>query len=342
MKESKKVLLTGVTGFLGSHTTIQLLNKGYHVLATLRDKSRADHIKQLIAEHTDKIDYLSIVEADLLDESIWNEILKGVDYVMHIASPFPRVLPKKEEDLILPAKQGTLNILKAASKNGVKKVVLTSSSTAITHGKEKSKRSGIFTEKEWTDESNKKDTTPYFRSKTIAEKAAWDFIKEDNSGLQLTVICPGAILGPVLEKDFGTSANIVIKSMDGSSPAIPKIGYDIVDVRSVAELHILAMESEKASGERIIASADYLTFRQVADILRENYPDRKIPKAMLPNFMVKLISNFEKTLKPILLDLDVERRMDNSKAKELLNWQPIPAREAVLACAESVIRLNIV
>jgi dihydroflavonol-4-reductase len=250
-------------------------------------------------------------------------------------------LPKHEDDLILPAKKGTLNILEAAAKNGVTRVVLTSSSGAITYGREKSKRSATYTEKDWTDVTNKKDTTPYFRSKTIAEKAAWDFISADNSGLELSTICPGAILGPILEKDFGTSANIVIKTMDGSSPAIPKIGYDVVDVRSAADLHLRAMEMEEASGERFIGAAGYLSFKDVADILREKYPDRKIPKSQLPNFATRLISNFEKTLKPILIDLDVERKLDSSKARRLLNWQPISPKEAVLACAESLVELNI-
>jgi dihydroflavonol-4-reductase len=341
MTQDIKVLITGVSGFLGSHTTIQLLNKGYQVVGTLRDLDRAPEIKQVISKHTSNIDQLSFAEADLMNAQVWRDLMKGNDYVLHLASPFPRGLPKHEEDLIIPAKEGTLNILKAASENGVKRMVITSSSGAIAYGKEKSKRSATYDEHDWTDITNKTDTTPYYRSKTIAEKAAWDFIRVDNNGLELSTICPGAILGPVLEKDFGTSANIVIKTMDGSSPAVPKIGYDVVDVRSVADLHIRAMEMKEASGERFIGSAGYLTFKEVADILREKYPDRKIPKSSLPNFAVKLLSNFEKTLKPLLVDLGVERKLDNSKAKRVLNWQPISAIEAVLACAESLIELNI-
>jgi dihydroflavonol-4-reductase len=341
MTDNSQVLVTGVTGFLGSQTTIQLLNKGYKVVGTLRDLSRAQEIEQVISGHTSNIDQLSFAEADLLDEHVWSGLMKGIDHVLHIASPFPRELPRHEDDLIIPAKNGTLNILRAASENGVRKVVITSSSGAITYGREKSKRSATYDENDWTDITNKQDTTPYFRSKTIAEKAAWDFVAGDHSGLELSTICPGAILGPVLEKDFGTSANIVIKTMDGSSPAIPRIGYDVVDVRSVADLHIRAMEMKEASGERFIGSAGFLTFKEVADILRDKYPDRKIPKYLLPNFAVKLISNFEKTLKPLLIDLDAERRLDNSKARKLLNWQPIAAEEAVLACAESLIRLGI-
>ncbi len=338
----RKVLLTGVSGFLGSHTAIQLLNKNYEVVGTLRDMERSESIKSVIAQHSSKTDNLSFAEADLEDTKVWNTLTKGIDFVQHIASPFPRTLPKHEDELIKPARNGVLNVLKAASKNGVKRVVLTSSTGAIIYGKSKGERSNTFTEKHWTDVTNRKDTTPYFRSKTIAEKAAWDFIQRDGSDLQMTTVCPGAILGPVLEKDFGTSANIVIKSMDGSSPAVPKIGFDVVDVRSVAELLILAMESPKAAGERYIGSAGFLHFKEVAQILKEAYPNRKIPSGTLPNFMVRFYSNIDKSLKPVLVDLGTERRLDHSKAVKDLSWHPISPKEAVLSCAESILELGII
>lgn len=338
----KKVLLTGVTGFLGSHTTIQLLEKSYEVIGTLRDKNRATSIKNTIGKHTKGIDRLTFVEADLNDGQIWEEIIKDIDYIMHIASPIPRILPKNEANLIRPAKEGTVNILKAAAASGVKRVVLTSSTGSIVYGKPKGQRSGIYNDKDWTNVNNKKDSTPYFRSKTIAEKAAWDFIAQDDSGLELATICPGAILGPVLEKDFGTSANIVIKMLDGSLPAIPKIGFPIVDVRSVADLHIKAMEMDAAKNERFIAANGFLRFKEIAEILRKSYPNRKIPKALLPNFAVRLYSNFDTTLKPVLIDLGIERKVDYSKAKQLLNWQPKSLEEAVLSCAESVLDNGII
>ena len=341
MKDSK-VLLTGVSGFLGSHTAIQLLEKGHAVVGTLRDLRRADAIQEIITQHTSHIDQLTLVEADLSDENVWNDLMTGIDYVQHIASPFPRVLPKKEEDLILPAKKGTLSIMQAAAAKGVKRVVITSSSGAIVYGKSKQQRSGQFDESTWTNVANKQDSTPYFRSKTIAEKAAWDFIAQDTSGLELATVCPGAILGPVLEDDFGTSANIVIKTIDGSTPALPNIGFDMVDVRSVADLLIRAMESPQAANQRYVGSAGFLKFKDVARILKEAYPKRKIPSAALPNFAVRWFSNIDKSLKPILIDLGVERKVDNTKARKELNWEPIDNREAVLSCAESVIELGIV
>lgn len=338
----KKVLLTGITGFLGSHTAIQLLEKNYEVIGTLRSKKRAASIKATIAKHTDKIKNLTLVEAELNDNTIWQKLTESVDYVQHIASPFPRELPKNENELIIPAKEGVLNILKAASKNGVKRVVLTSSSSAILYGREKNDRNGTFDEETWTDITNLTDTTPYFRSKTIAEKTAWDFIKTDKSGLELTSVLPGAILGPVLEEDFGTSANIVIKALDGTMPAIPNIGFDMVDVRSVAELLILAMEKPQAANQRYAGSAGFMKFKEVIEVMRADFPKRKLPSMVLPDFAVRLFANFDKTLKPILIDLSVEREINNTKAIKQLGWKPISNKEAVLACAKSVIELGIV
>lgn len=338
----KRVLLTGITGFLGSHTAIQLLEKDYEVVGTLRDMERANSIKKVIAKHTDKASHLKFKVADLSDAKVWTELMQSVDYVQHIASPFPRVLPQNENDLIGPARNGVLNILKAASTHGVKRVVLTSSSSAILYGRAKHERNGMFDERTWTDANKGSDMTPYFKSKTLAEKAAWEFMAQDRSGLELATVLPGAIIGPVLEEDFGTSANIVIKSMDGSMPAIPKIGFDMVDVRSVAELLILAMEKPEAANQRYAGSAGYIRFKDVVGVLKKAYPQRKIPTALLPDFAVRLFSNFDKTLKPILLDLSVERKINNSKAKTQLGWKPISNDQSLLDCAESVLALGIV
>lgn len=339
---NKRVLLTGVSGFLGLHTAIQLLEKGYTVIGTLRNFERAGIIKAIVEKHTSNAQNISFVEADLKSTDVWFQLTENIDFIQHIASPFPRVLPKKEEELIEPAKLGTLNILKAASANKVKRVVITSSIASIAYGKTKNELTSVLNEDNWTDETDKKDTTPYIRSKTTAEKSAWEFIKKDTSGLELTTVLPGAILGPVLENDFGTSANIVIKLMDGSTPALPKIGFDIIDVRSVADLLIKAMELPQANHQRYMASSGYLTFKEIAAILKLHYPNRKIPSKEIPNLFVKLLSNFDTALKPILIDLGVKRKMDISKAINELGWKPLPLDEAVLACAKSIIELGII
>lgn len=337
----KNVLLTGITGFVGSHTAIQLLDRGYRVMGTLRSHDRISSIKEIIGRHTALVQNLTFAVAELNDSKVWFELTKNVDYVQHIASPFPRELPRHEDDLIVPAKTGTLNVLQAAAANKVKRVVMTSSLAAVVYGKTKNEVSRVFTENDWSDETNKKDTTPYIRSKTIAEKAAWSYNIQDSSGMELVTVCPGAILGPVLEKDFGTSANIVIKLLDGSLPALPKIEFDMVDVRSVAELLIKAMETPEAAGKRYIATSGHLTFRAVARILKRQYPDRKIPTREIPNFVTRLFSIFQPLLKPVLIEC-VERKTDISKAKDELNWQPSSPSEAVIACAESLIENGLV
>jgi dihydroflavonol-4-reductase len=339
---NKTVLLTGITGFLGSHTAIQLLNKGYKVTGTLQSKDRINAIKQIIGKHTANMDNLTFAVADLNDSNVWLQLTKNIDYIQHIASPFPRVLPKHENDLIIPARAGTLNILKAAAANNVRRMVMVSSLAAVVYGKTKNGLGKVFDEHDWTDETNKKDTTPYIRSKTIAEKAAWEFLDKKNTGLELTTVLPGAILGTILENDFGTSANIVIKILDGSSPALPKIGFDIVDVRSVADLLIRAMEMPEAAGKRYIASAGYLTFKEIALILKQRYPNRKMSTSVLPNFAARLFSLFEGSLKPILMDLGIKRKADISRAKKELAWQPLSPQEAVIACAESTFENGIV
>lgn len=339
--DKKKVLLTGVTGFLGAHTAIQLLNKGYEVTGTVRSANMIDSIRNTIAGHTHHIDNLTVEVADLSDNDAWYGLMRGIDYVQHVASPFPRELPKHEDELIIPAKNGTLNILKAAAANKVKRVVMTSSLSAIAYGRPSVDAGKIFTEEDWTDVSTDKDITPYYKSKTIAEKAAWDFIRQDSSDLELVTICPGAILGPLIEQDFGTSANIVISLINGSFPALPKIGFDIVDVRSTADLHIRAMEIARAAGNRYIAASEYITLKGVAQILKRHFPERKIPTAEFPNFITRLISIFQPILKPVLLET-VRRPTDLSKAKKELQWQPLSVTEAVIACAESVLEQNIV
>ncbi|MBF4471332.1 SDR family oxidoreductase [Flavobacterium sp. HJJ] len=333
---NKRILLTGITGFLGSHTAIQLLNKGYEVVGTLQSKDRINSIREIIGKKTANIDKLTFAVANLNDSAIWFELTKNIDCVHHIASPFPRELPKHENDLIIPAKQGTLNVLKAASANNVKRVVMVSSIAAIVYGKSREELNKVFDENDWTDETCSNDTTPYFKSKAIAEKAAWEFIRQNSTNLELVTVCPGAILGPVLENDFGTSANIVIKILDGSSPALPKIGFDIIDVRSAADLLIKAMEKPQAAGNRYIASSGYMTFKEVAMILKEQYPGKKIPTAELPNFAARLFSIFEKSLKPILIELGIKRKTEITKAQKELQWQPLSSKAAVLACAESV------
>lgn len=342
MANVKKVLLTGITGFVGSHTAIQLLEKGYQIIGTLRDMKRANSIKKVIAQHTSKIDKLTFAEADIQSEDVWQKLMVGVDYVQHIASPFPKIMPKDENDLIIPARQGNINILSAASACGVKRVVITSSTAAISYGQPKEGRRRTFDETDWTNLESGIDIAPYLKSKTLAEKAAWNFMKTDNSGLELSVVCPGLILGPLLEEDFSASANVVIKLLDGSMPAVPQIGFDMVDVRSIASLLILAMEQPKARNQRYIGSSGSMTFVDMAGILKKVYPKINVPSRQLPDFMVRILSLFDPTIKPILLDLGTERKMNNSKAINELGWKPIKPENTIVESAASILQLGII
>ncbi|MDQ1096917.1 MULTISPECIES: SDR family oxidoreductase [Chryseobacterium] len=339
--DTKKVLLTGISGFLGAHTAIRLLEKGYHVKGTLRDLNRAPSIKEVIAKHTRFVDRLSFAEADLSTGNVWSDLMEGMDYVQHIASPFPREMPKHEDELILPAKEGVLHILNAAASYKIKRVVLTSSGAAVVYGKTKEQLQQIMDESVWTDINCAKDLTPYFKSKTIAEATAWKFMKENPSEMELVTVLPGAILGPVLENDYGTSANIVVKLMDGSMPAVPKIGFEIIDVRSVADALIKAMEVPSAANNRYLLSSGFLMLKDIAEILKKAYPKNKIPTKELPNFIIKLFSKFDSSLQPVMVDLGVKRRVNVNKAKTELNWQPIPPEEAVLSCARSLFEQGI-
>ncbi len=332
------VVVTGISGFLGSHIAKQLLDLGYKVRGTLRSMQRAADIESLLldagAVHRNN---LSFHEADLLKDQGWDEAINGAHYVIHTASPFLTYVPESEEELIKPAVEGTQRVLESAVKAGVERVVLTSSIAAVIYGNGQSP----YTESDWTG-SDPKKVTPYFKSKTLAEQFAWRFAQDNN--LELSVINPGAILGPVLEKDYGTSAEIVVKLLKGEFIGLPKIGFALVDVRDVAELHIRALLHPKAAGERFIAAADFKWFSEVADTLREAFPeyDKAIPKRSLPSWLVRIVSRFDPAIKTVVKDLDHERVVSNHKAKSTLGWQPRNSEEAILATAKSVIAQEIV
>lgn len=336
-----KVLVTGISGFLGSHTAKKLIEQGYAVVGTVRNPDQASAIRNVIAPAAESSEQLVLRQASLTDKRSWQTVMEGIDYVLHIASPFPQKIPKHEDELIIPAKEGTLNILEAAVNAAVKKIVMTSSTGAVYYGKAATERKKEFSEKDWTDTGFIEDTTPYYRSKTIAERAAWDFMENKGAADQLVTICPGAIIGPVLGSHISASINIVKKLMEGAAPALPKIGFEMVDVRSVADLHLLAMQANHSGGERYLATNGYYTFSTISSVLQSHYPDRKFPKQQLPDWFVRIFSNIDTTLKPILVDLGTRRTCDNSKAMRM-GWQPIATEQAIIDCAEALLKKGIV
>jgi dihydroflavonol-4-reductase len=332
----KLVVVTGITGFLGSHIAIQLLNQGYQVRGTLRSLARSQNIEQVIMSHvTDAQTRLSFVECDLLNDSGWDQAMEGADYVIHSASPFLAYLPKDEDDIVKPAVEGTLRVLAAANKHSIQRVVLTSSVAAALYGDDITAQ----TELSWSNPTSK-HVTPYYKSKILAEKAAWNYAQQAN--FEMSTVLPGLILGPVLESDYGTSAEVIIKLMNRSLPAIPNIGFTISDVRDVALAHILAMSSDNAKGERFLATGKFMWLNEIADVLRDHYPNHKIPQYSLPNWLAKLVACFDPALKTVIADLGFKHNIINHKTKTRLKWQPRAEIQSITDTAQSLIDRDLI
>src|ERR1700733_11123729 len=247
-----KVLVTGGSGFIGSHAIVQLLAAGYQVRTTVRDLKREGDVRAMLRNGGVEPDgRLSFVTANLTSDTGWAEAVAGCEYVLHVASPLPPAVPKHEDELIVPARDGALRVLRAARDAGVKRVVLTSSFAAVGYGHPPSDRP--FSEKDWTD-PNGPDVGPYVKSKTLAERAAWDFIAREGGSLELSVVNPVGVFGPVLGPDFSPSIQIVQRLMDGAVPGCPRLSFGVVDVRDVADLHLRAMTDPAAQGERFLAA----------------------------------------------------------------------------------------
>lgn len=337
-----KVLVTGASGFIATHCIIQLLEKGYDVRGTLRSMNRAESIREIIAQHSPRASELEFAEADLTNDDGWAEAAAGCTYMLHVASPFPLEQPKTDDELVIPAREGALRALRAARDAGVKRVVLTSSIAAIAYGHDK-RPDRPFNEEDWSNPKGASNT-PYTRSKTLAEMAAWDFMKTETPGFELSVVNPGAVLGPVLENDIGTSPEVVFQLMTGKLPGLPRFGFPVVDVRDVASCHILAMEVPEAAGERFACTEKFLWLEDMSKILKETFPEhsKKVPTGKLPNWLVRVLISLGAAPNALRAELGRSRDTSNEKAKRILGWQPRSAEEAVKATAQSLIDLKLV
>lgn len=336
-----KVLVTGATGFVASHLILALLDKGYDVRGTARTAARADDLNRILSDYAGRPVRIEIVAADLNSDAGWTEAMAGITHVQHVASPFPPTQPETADELIRPARDGALRVLRAAKAAGVKRVVLTSSVAAVDTGWG-SDAPPEYDESHWTRMDDPARVSFYAQSKTLAERAAWDYVAGEGKGLELAVLNPVAVLGPAMSKDVSTSLGMVLGPLRRSMPRYPKLHQGIVDVRDVAAAHIAAMERPEAAGERCIVASETLWFAEAGAILREAYPDRKLPKGELPTWLVKLMARSNPNLKPLLPNLSRPRNYSNRKAREMLGIDFIPARNALLASAESVIRLGMV
>jgi nucleoside-diphosphate-sugar epimerase len=337
-----KVLVTGGSGFIGSHCLLQLLAAGHQVRTTVRSlKREADVRAMLKVGGAEPGDRLTVVAADLEKVAGWPAAVAGCDHVLHVASPFPPSLPQHEDELIVPAREGTLRVLRAARDAGVKRVVLTSSFAAIGYGQPP--QQAPFNEANWTN-PNADDVQPYVKSKTLAERAAWDFIAHEGGDLQLSVVNPVGVFGPVLGPDYSTSILLVQRLMDGALPGVPKIYFGVVDVRDVAGLHIRAMTDPAAKGERFLAVAgDFMSMLDIAQVLKSGLgaAAKKVPTRQLPNWLVRLASLRDPAVKQILPELGKMKNGTNEKAKRVLGWTPRSNQEAIIATAESLLRLGL-
>ncbi len=336
------VLVTGGTGFLAGHIIIQLLNTGYDVRTTVRSLQRADVVRANLYQGGIVPDSeLQFLTGDLLQDKGWSEAVSGCDAVLHVASPFPPVQPKNEDELVAPAVGGTLRVLKAAHAAGVKRVVLTSSFAAVGYGHGTGERH--YNEGDWTDPAGA-DVTPYIKSKTLAERAAWDFISNEGRDLEFSVINPVGIFGPVLGPDYAASIGLVRALLKGSIPALPRIYFGAVDVRDVAALHLLALTSPAAIGERFIAVAEpIISMAEIAKVLREHFGSEagKVPRRTLPDWLYRTLAQVVPALRGTASQVGIIRHTNHDKAKQLLGWEPRPAREAIIASAESLLRLKL-
>lgn len=340
---SERVLVTGGSGYIAQYCITQLLERGYSVRTTIRNVAREPEVRAALALDEAANARLTFTAADLENDAGWNDAVRGCAYVLHVASPLPATLPKSDDELVVPAREGTLRVLRAAKEAGVRRVVLTSSTAAVTYGVgARAAKGRVFTEEDWTDPSSA-DTSPYVRSKVLAERAAWDFVKE-HGGPELAVINPGAVLGPVKGKDFSSSIEIVKKLLDGSVPGLPRLGFPLVDVRDLADLHVRAMTSPDAAGQRFLAAGEFLWFHDVSAILRDRLGARarKAPTLKLPDLVVRLFGVFDKVLGSVLFELGVERRVSSAKAERLLGWTRRPAEDSIVATAESLFAQGIV
>lgn len=336
----KIVLVTGGSGFIAVHCIVKLLNAGYHVRATLRSLGREAEVRAMLQEAgTEAGGRLTFIEADLSRDKNWQEAMSGCTYVLHVASPTPIVQYKHEDEMIVPAREGVLRVLRAARNAGVKRIVLTSAIGAIVYGH--SNQMSPYDETTWT---NTAKAPAYQKSKTLAEKAAWEFIEREGKGLELTAINPVAVMGPVLGSDYSHSIHLVRNLLTGKMPGCPKINSGFVDVRDVADLHMRAMIDPAAAGQRFIATAgESIWLVDVAKILKAHLGEAaaNVHARTLPNTLLRIAALKDPMAKSMIPLLGINMNATSAKAIRLLGWAPRSTEEAILATAESLIRLNL-
>jgi len=337
------VLVTGASGFIAMHCILKLFEQGYKVRGTLRSPERETGLRETFSKYIDDNAQLQFITADLGSDDGWDEAVHGCQFILHVASPFTPAPPKHEDDHIIPAREGTMRVLKAAVAANVKRVVMTSSIVAIVIGHDRD-ASRTFTENDWSQLERGADA--YQKSKTIAERAAWDFVNglKGDDPLELAVINPGLVLGPILDADFSPSGEVIRKLMRREYPGCPDLGWPVVDVRDVAEAHIAAMITPEATGKRFICAIENYSMQEIAIVLNKAFAQKgyKIPTRRLPNFIMRIASIWDKTARLVINDLGHRTEVSNDRIKKVLNWKPRSLEEMVVSMANSMIDFGVV
>lgn len=340
MSGGETVLVTGGSGYIGGWCVASLLQQGYVVRTTVRDLAKEQAVREALGKIVDPGNRLSFHAANLTADAGWDEAVAGCDYVLHVASPLGVSDPKDPDDLIVPAREGAKRAVAAAIKAGVKRVVLTSSVAATSKGVR-----GDWTSDEtvWTDLKAPK-VSVYAQSKTLAERAAWDLINASDGKTSMATVNPALVLGPVTSHDFSESVQVVERLLSGRVPGLPRLGFNVVDVRDVADLHIRAMTHPHAAGERFIAAANYAWMADLAVLLRERLGAgaAKVPTRKVPDFVIRLAGLFDKDLGSVTSSLGHKHDNSSEKAQRMLGWKPRPLEETVLDCANSLIAIGAV
>ena len=340
MSDISKVLLTGANGYIGRHILLELLNQGYQVRASVRSLDKAEQVIAALKPFVKDVDLLSsdleFIELDLDKDAGWSEAMAGVQVLMHTASPFPLVIPADENKLIRPAVDGTIRALKAAKEAGINRVILTSSNAAI-FARDLPTGATHFDESMWSDINHRIGRAAYRRSKTLAELAAWDFVKNQAPEIALTVINPTLVIGKPLDTEFGSSMAIIDQLIKGTKRMLPDLRVGIVDVKDVAKMHVASIKLPDTYGERIISNSETLSLVQIAKIIKANNPTLRIVTRRAPTFLLKFFAFFNKKQRPGLLLVGRPNLISNAKAKALLKMNFISAERSVIETAEFLI-----
>ena len=332
---NKKVLLTGISGYIGNHCAVELIKNGYSVRGSVRSLSKKEKVIEAITKEIDPKDNLEFCELDLLEDKGWDKAMEGCEFVLHVASPFINIEPKDENEYIRPAVDGTMRALKAAKKAGVKRVVLTSSMVSMLEGADKSINIDYNS---WTN-VKAKNVSAYAKSKTLAERSAWDFVKNQNkeNPMELSVVNPGPVFGPSLSGNLeGASMGMFKNMILGKVPMVPKSSINMSDVRDVAKIHVLALENKNANGKRFIVTTEKpYAFQDLAQILKSNGYD-KVSTKLAPNFLLKFIGNFDREARSMRAFIGKTYNGDVSSTMKTFNWKPINFEKTVLDSAKSI------